>query len=130
MCTVLLPPGVNPIAVNKYIISYIISYIIPYHIVYTISYHTISYLTLTRLNAFTTVTYEPTNLLLRNKSSAPLPPVGKSIIVNKYHTLSYHISNLAQPEINSVKSDMPLVCVREGRKLMDKFLQKLVHMPS
>jgi len=23
MCTVLLPPGVNPIAVNKYIISYI-----------------------------------------------------------------------------------------------------------
>jgi len=22
MCTVLLPPGVNPIAVNKYIISY------------------------------------------------------------------------------------------------------------
>jgi hypothetical protein len=32
MCTVLLPPGVNPIAV-KYIISYIISYhIISYHI--------------------------------------------------------------------------------------------------
>jgi hypothetical protein len=28
MCTVLLPPGVNTIAVNKYIISYI-SYIIP-----------------------------------------------------------------------------------------------------
>jgi hypothetical protein len=27
MCTVLLPPGVNPIAVNKYIISYIVSYI-------------------------------------------------------------------------------------------------------
>jgi hypothetical protein len=26
MCTVLLPPGVNPIAVNKYIISYHISY--------------------------------------------------------------------------------------------------------
>jgi len=31
MCTVLLPPGVNPIAV-KYIISYIISYRISYHI--------------------------------------------------------------------------------------------------
>jgi len=28
MCTVLLPPGVNPIAVNKCIISYIILYII------------------------------------------------------------------------------------------------------
>ena len=30
MCTVLLPPGVNPIAV-KYIISYIISYITHVH---------------------------------------------------------------------------------------------------
>ena len=41
MCTVLLPPGVDPIAVT-YIISYhIISYhIISYHIIsYTISYH-------------------------------------------------------------------------------------------
>jgi hypothetical protein len=26
MCTVLLPPGVNPVAVNKYIISYHILY--------------------------------------------------------------------------------------------------------
>jgi len=26
MCTVLLPPSVDPIAVNKYIISYIITY--------------------------------------------------------------------------------------------------------
>ena len=34
MCTVLLPPGVNPIAVNKYII---------YHISYTISYHLMSW---------------------------------------------------------------------------------------
>jgi len=33
MCTVLLPPGVNPIAVNKYIVSYPISYIISYHII-------------------------------------------------------------------------------------------------
>ena len=46
MCTVLLPPGGYPIAVNKYIISYyisyhIISYIISYHI---ISYHIISYI--------------------------------------------------------------------------------------
>jgi len=31
MCTVLLPPGVNPIAVNKYIISYHI--IISYHLI-------------------------------------------------------------------------------------------------
>jgi hypothetical protein len=53
MCTVLLPPGVNPIAV-KYIISYIISYHImschvmschamPYHIIYHIIYHVMSY---------------------------------------------------------------------------------------
>jgi hypothetical protein len=34
MCTVLLPPGVNPIAVNEYIISYM-SYI-SYHIIYNI----------------------------------------------------------------------------------------------
>jgi len=33
MCTVLLPPDVNPIAVNKYIISYNISYHISYRIV-------------------------------------------------------------------------------------------------
>ena len=38
MCTVLLPPGDNPIAVNKYVISY---YII-YHIIPHISYHIIS----------------------------------------------------------------------------------------
>jgi len=37
MCTVLLPPGVNPIAVNKSII---------YHIIYIISYHITSYHTI------------------------------------------------------------------------------------
>ena len=45
MCTVLLPPGGNPIAV-KYIISYhIVSYHIIYHIVsyHILSYHIISY---------------------------------------------------------------------------------------
>jgi len=42
MCTVLIPPGDNPIALNKYIISYHITsyHIISYHI---ISYHIISY---------------------------------------------------------------------------------------
>jgi len=100
------------------------------HPVYhTISYH-ISYHTLTRFNAFTTATYDPTTLVLRNESSAPLPPVGKSIAVNKYHILSYHITILTRLEIKSVKSDLLLICVREGRKLMDEFLQKLVHMPS
>jgi hypothetical protein len=46
MCAVLLPPGVNPIAVNKYIITYhIILYHIIYHIIsYIISYHIISYI--------------------------------------------------------------------------------------
>ena len=47
MCTLLLPPGVNPIAGNKSIISYhIISYhIISYHIIsyHITSYHIISY---------------------------------------------------------------------------------------
>jgi len=39
-CTVLLPPGVNRIAVNKYIISY---HIVSYHIIsYISSYHIIS----------------------------------------------------------------------------------------
>ena len=37
MCIVLLPPGVNPIAVNKYIISYI-SYILFHIISYITSY--------------------------------------------------------------------------------------------
>jgi len=49
MCTVLLPPGVNPVPV-KYIISYqiiyqIISYIVSYQIIYhIISYQIISYI--------------------------------------------------------------------------------------
>ena len=50
MCTELLPPGGNPIAVNKHSISYhiisyhITSYHILYHITsYHISYHVISY---------------------------------------------------------------------------------------
>jgi hypothetical protein len=34
MCTVLLPPGVNAIAVNKYIISYHIIYHISYRIIF------------------------------------------------------------------------------------------------
>ena len=46
-CTVLLPPGVNPTAVDKYIIScHVITYhIISYHIIsyHIISYHIISY---------------------------------------------------------------------------------------
>ena len=43
MCTVLLPPGGNPIAVNKYI-SYIISFHVSYRIVsYIISHRIISY---------------------------------------------------------------------------------------
>jgi len=46
MCTVLLPPDVNPIAVNKYIISHIISYhiISSYIVSYIISYHIIIYI--------------------------------------------------------------------------------------
>jgi len=45
MCTVLLPPGVNPITVNKYII-YRIMYHISYHIIYRITYimYCISYI--------------------------------------------------------------------------------------
>jgi hypothetical protein len=50
-CVCLLPPGDNPITVNKYIISYhiisyhIISYhIISYHIIYYIIYHIIYYI--------------------------------------------------------------------------------------
>ena len=44
-CTVIVPLGVNPTAVNKYIISHhIISYIISYHIIsYQITSHHISY---------------------------------------------------------------------------------------
>jgi len=41
LCTVVLPPGGNTIAVNKYIISYhIIYHIMPYHIPYLTIYHT------------------------------------------------------------------------------------------
>jgi hypothetical protein len=41
MCTVLLPPGVNPIAVNKYIMYHISYHVIIYHI---ITHHIISYI--------------------------------------------------------------------------------------
>jgi hypothetical protein len=32
MCTVLLPPGINPIAVNKYIISYLVTIMVAYYL--------------------------------------------------------------------------------------------------
>jgi len=46
MCTVLLPQGVNPIAVNKYII---ISHHIIYHIIYRIVSYIVSYIIVRRI---------------------------------------------------------------------------------
>ena len=51
MCTVLLPPGVNPFAVNKYISYHITYHIISYHI---ISYHIISYLIIYHITSYIT----------------------------------------------------------------------------
>jgi len=52
MCTVLLPLGVNPTAVIKYILSYHIYYIISYHILSYI-YHIISHHIIYHIKAFT-----------------------------------------------------------------------------
>ena len=70
MCTVLLPPGVNSIAV-KYIISYhIISYHnISYHIISYISYHIISYHITSHHIVYHIILYH----------------------IISYHTVSYHI---------------------------------------
>ena len=84
MCSVLLSPGVNPIAVNKYIISYrimschivshrIISYIISYHVMsYRIaSYHIIYHIVSCHVVSYRIVSYI-------------------SYIIS-YHVISYHI---------------------------------------
>jgi len=68
MCTVLLLPGVNPTAVNKYII---ISYIISYHI---ISYQIIPYHTSYQIKSY--------HIIYRIKSS----------YIISYHIISYHIT--------------------------------------
>jgi len=59
MCTVLLPLGVNQIAIKKYIISYIISYhIISYHITsYHIIYHTIPYRIISYIISYHIISY-------------------------------------------------------------------------
>ena len=74
MCTVLLPQGVNPSAVNKYIIYYIsyriISYrIVSYHIIshriisyHIISYHIISYHIITIYPTQDTMYYQNTHV--------------------------------------------------------------------
>jgi hypothetical protein len=61
MCDVLLPPGVNPIAV-KYIISYIISchvmyYIISCHVILIISYHIYIYYIISCHVIYHTISY-------------------------------------------------------------------------
>ena len=94
MCTVLLPPGGYPTAVNKYIVSYIISchpisyriiyHIIQYHIIsYHISYHTISY----HIVSYHTISYHivPYHIIQYHISYNII-----SYIVS-YHTISYHI---------------------------------------
>jgi hypothetical protein len=72
MCTVLLPPGGNPIAV-KYIISYhIISYhIVSYHIIYII-YHILYHIT-------SHVSYRISYII--------------SYRITSYHAMSYHITS-------------------------------------
>jgi len=73
MCNVLLPPGVNPIAVNKYII---ISYHISYRTVsYHISYHIVSYL----IVSFRIISYHIVSCRV----------VSYRFI--SYHIISYHV---------------------------------------
>ena len=67
MCTVLLPPGVNTIAVNKYISYHIVSYIISYISYHISSYHIISYhvsyhISVTQNNLKSLVTYKKVKL--------------------------------------------------------------------
>ena len=77
MCNVQLPPGVNPIAVNKYIISCIISYHITYHIIsyHIISYHIISYHIISYIISYHIISYHII-----------------SYHIISYHIISYHIS--------------------------------------
>jgi hypothetical protein len=93
MCTVLLPPGGYPIAVNKYIIYYIISYHIIYRIIYNIisrriisSYHIIyrivPYIISHHIISYRIKSYHISrHLIIYNI-------VSNHII---YHVISYHI---------------------------------------
>ena len=75
MCTVLLPPGVNPTAVNKYIISYQSYHIISYHIYHIISYRIISY-----------------HIILYHIISYHISYRIASHHITSHHITSYHIS--------------------------------------
>jgi len=73
-CTVLLPPGVNPVAVNKYIISYHLSYHLSY-IYHITSYHIVSYI-ISYIVSYHIISYH----------------ISYRII---YHIISYHISYIS-----------------------------------
>ena len=62
MCTVLLLPGVNPIAINKYISYHIIYHIISYHIIpyHIMSRHIMSYQGCPNRRTFTAALSEAT----------------------------------------------------------------------
>jgi len=86
MCTVVLPPGVNPIAV-KYIMSCIISYhIISYHIIsyHIISYHIISY----HIISYHIISYHISYHIISYHI------ISYHIYIISYHIVSYHIISI------------------------------------
>ena len=91
MCTVLLPPGDNPIAVNKYIIYRNISCHISCHI---ISYHVISY----HIVSYLIISYHTISCHIYIYH---VIPYHISYHIIPYHVISYHISYLVIPYIIS-----------------------------
>ena len=82
VCKGVLPPGDNPTAVNKYIMSYIVSYhIISYHIIsyHIISYHIISY----HIISYHIISYHKIYLFLTNFACKLNP--GNYIPVTRYN---------------------------------------------
>jgi hypothetical protein len=94
MCNVLLPPGFDPIAVNKYIISYrIVScyiYIISYH---HISYHSVSCYIISYIISYRIVSYRIVSYRILSYLIVSYRIISYHIIsyIISYHIISYHI---------------------------------------
>ena len=98
MCTVLLPPGDNPITVSKYITSHhIIYHIISYHIIsHHISYHIISYHISYHIISHHIISYH----IISYHISYHITSYHIS-----YHIISYHIIKKKTNALTSLLSD-------------------------
>jgi len=121
MCTVLLPPGANPIAVKN--ISYhIISYIISYHIIYhIISHHITSHHIISYHQEISTYTYSHVKGTLWWLWNVTL---SRTKTVQTAQSLYGAISTFRKGETNEFPQSLPSLCTAYHMYMAEqKFIQ-------